>query len=158
MADAAEALVHATVIATAGAAVLIRGASGAGKSDLALRCLTLGTSELLAAPAQLVADDQVLIRCVAGRLTARAPQPIAGLIEVRGIGLARVAYVEEAEVRLVADLVSPAAVERLPAEGRTARLLGCEVPLMSLTPFEATAPAKLLLALARAAGRASFVA
>ncbi|MBM3488544.1 MAG: hypothetical protein FJX67_18250, partial [Alphaproteobacteria bacterium] len=49
---------HATCIAVDGIGVLVRGASGAGKSDLALRLIDAG--------ARLVADDQVLVEAAAG--------------------------------------------------------------------------------------------
>src|SRR6476646_10534471 len=60
--DVAEQFVHATAIAVGDACALIRGGSGAGKSDLALRCLTLGSSSVLPEPVHLVSDDQVLIK------------------------------------------------------------------------------------------------
>jgi len=133
---------HATCVAIGGAAVLLRGPSGAGKSDLALRLIEEG--------ARLVADDQVLLAAEGGRLTARAPTPIAGQIEVRGIGIVPVATEESAPVALVADLVSPGEIERLPTPAAET-ILGVALPCIALAPFEASAPAKLRLALARAA-------
>ncbi len=75
-------LVHATAVAIEGEAVLLRGPSGSGKSDLALRLIDGG--------AQLVADDQTLLRRAGGRVLASAPPAIAGLLEVRGVGVVRV--------------------------------------------------------------------
>ena len=77
--------VHATAIASAGAAVLLRGPSGSGKSDLALRCLYLTTPE--GTPFQLLADDRVIVEMSNGDLRARAPEVLRGLLEVRGFGL-----------------------------------------------------------------------
>jgi RNase adaptor protein for sRNA GlmZ degradation len=134
---------HATCVALAQGAVLLRGPSGAGKSDLALRLIEDG--------ARLVADDQVLLAAENGRLMARAPAPIAGRIEVRGLGIVPVATAAEAPVLLLADLVAPEAVERLP-EPASETILGIALPRVALAPFEASAPAKLRLALARAAG------
>ena len=133
---------HATCVALAGGAVLLRGPSGAGKSDLALRLIEGG--------ARLVADDQVLLAAENGRVIARAPAPIAGQLEVRGLGIVPVATAADARVLLVADLVDPAAVERLP-EPAEETILGIAVARVALAPFEASAPAKLRLALARAA-------
>ena len=154
--DVAEQFVHATAIAVGDACALIRGGSGAGKSDLALRCLTLGSSSVLPEPAHLVSDDQVLIRRHDGLLVAHPPVPIAGLLEVRGLGLARLPYVLGKMVRLVVDLAAPEDIERLPPEPRHANLLGVEIPLVLIAPFEASAPQKTLLALAAASGKLLF--
>jgi len=134
---------HATCIAVGGAAVLLRGPSGAGKSDLALRLVEGG--------ATLVADDQVELSAERGRLMARAPAPLAGKLEVRGLGIVSVPTAAEAPVALIADLVAPDAVERLP-EPAEETVLGLAIARIALAPFEISAPAKLRLALARAAG------
>ena len=127
---------HATCIAIGGAGLLLRGPSGAGKSDLALRLIDGG--------ALLVADDQVLLAAEGGRLIARAPAALAGLLEVRGLGILAVPAAAQAPLALVADLV-PAAVERLP-EPRQAVIAGIALPAILLNPFEPSAPAKLRLA------------
>ena len=126
-------LQHATAVAIDGEAVLLRGPPGSGKSDLALRLINDG--------AQLVADDQTLLRRAGSRIVASAPPAISGLIEMRGIGIFRV-DATEAPLFLIADLVAFDAVERLP-ESRREAILGVEVPLITLAPFEASAPAKL---------------
>jgi len=146
--------VHATAISAGGRAVLIRGPSASGKSDLALRCLALAPSALLPHAAELVADDQVELRLVHGRPVARAPTPIAGLIEVRGLGILSVPFRAEAEVVLVADLVAPGQVERYPDPSPVTRLLGADLAHVRIAPFEASAPVRLLLALARTGHRA----
>jgi serine kinase of HPr protein (carbohydrate metabolism regulator) len=143
-------LVHATAIALGGRAALIRGPSGAGKSDLALRCLALPPSALLPDAAQLVSDDQVHLELREGAIHARAPATIAGLIEVRGIGILRLdKFAVEAQVTLAVDLQSPhdSAPERYPDPWPHVVLLGVTLPLLRLQPFEASAPVKLLLAL-----------
>ena len=124
--------IHATCIAIDGRGVLLRGASGAGKSDLALRLIDEG--------AHLVADDQVELRAADGRLTAAAPPAIAGRIEVRGIGIVAMSC--------LADLVRSPDVERLP-EPRVCRIEGIDVPVIALAPFEASATAKIRLAVRR---------
>jgi len=136
--------VHATAIASSSAAVLLRGPSGSGKSDLALRCLLLGAID--GAPFQLVADDRVIVEVSTGALLARAPAVLRGLLEVRGVGLQRFPCVDQARVALIVDLVAPAQVERLP-EAALETLLGVRVPRLDLAPFEASAPLKVLLAL-----------
>ena len=140
---------HGTAIALGPVAALIVGPSGAGKSDLALRCLTLAPSPLVPEPAFLVADDRVHIEIVDGRLRVRAPSTISGKLEVRGLGIVSVPYRETADLALVAELSRPEDVERLPDPAPRRLLLGLELPVLRLAPFQASAPAKLLLALAQ---------
>jgi serine kinase of HPr protein (carbohydrate metabolism regulator) len=132
-------LVHGTTVALEGEGVLLRGPSGSGKSDLALRLIDGG--------ARLIADDQTELTRVADGLLARSPASIAGRMEVRGIGILRVPTVPSALLRLVIDLVAPDRVERLP-EPQFCDYLQCSLPLLALAPFEASAPAKIRLALA----------
>lgn len=139
---------HATAIAVAGRGVLLRGASGAGKSDLALRCLTLGAASDVPVPIALVADDRVDVRRDGARLIMSAPAALMGLIEVRGVGLVQLPALTEAELALVVDLVAPAEVPRLPDAERT-QVCGIGVPLLRLAPFEPSAAAKVLIAATR---------
>jgi len=132
-------LVHGTTVALEGEGVLLRGPSGSGKSDLALRLIDGG--------AQLIADDQTELTRVADGLLARSPASIAGRMEVRGVGILRVPTVPSALLRLVIDLVALDRVERLP-EPQFCDYLQCSLPLLALAPFEASAPAKIRLALA----------
>jgi serine kinase of HPr protein (carbohydrate metabolism regulator) len=136
-------LVHATAVAIGGRAVLLRGPSGSGKSDLALRLIDAG--------ACLVADDRSELHRDGDVVVIRAPATIAGLIEARGVGILRVTPVATAPLALIADLVAPDAVERLP-EPRSETILGLSIPLIALVPFEASAPVKLRLALDALAG------
>jgi serine kinase of HPr protein (carbohydrate metabolism regulator) len=131
-------LIHATAVAIAGRAVLLRGASGAGKSDLGLRLIDAG--------ARLVADDQSELSQRGEMLIVRAPATIAGLLEVRGVGIVRVDALAEAPLALIADLVAPEQIERLPTPG-SETILGLAVPLIALAPFEASTPAKIRLLL-----------
>jgi HPr kinase/phosphorylase len=136
-------LVHGTCVALGRSAALLRGPSGSGKSDLALRFLFLARRGPAAASAPvLVADDQ--------RLLARPPESIRGKLEVRGVGIIAVRSLREAELALIVDLVAKAEIERLPERDTVARLLGVELPLLRLAAFEASAPVKLAVALARA--------
>ena len=148
---------HGTAVAIGGNAVLIRGASGAGKSDLALRCLALAPTALIPGPAHLVADDRVELKREGQRLRAAAPAAIRGKLEVRGIGIITVPHVVSAEVVLIADLVPPSMVERLPDPPARTDFMGLSLPLLRLAPFEAAAPIKLLLALAQTLQRPAGV-
>src|SRR5882757_3028333 len=122
------ATIHATCVALDGRGVLLRGPSGSGKSDLALRLIDAG--------ARLVADDQTELRRQGDTIFARAPATIAGLIEVRGVGIIRLEPVAEAPITLVVDLVSPEIIERLPAH-RNEPVLGLNLPVIAIAPFEA---------------------
>lgn len=136
--------IHATCVAIDGAGVLLRGPSGAGKSDLALRLIDGGGPD----GPRLVADDRVDLTLQDGRIWAQAPEPLRGLLEVRGVGIMPMRHVAEAPVALVCDLVAPPLVERLP-EDRATQLFGLDVPFIRLAPFEASAMAKIRLALRR---------
>lgn len=136
-------LIHGTAVVLGQAGLLLRGPSGSGKSDLALRLIDEG--------ARLVADDQVEIACESADIVMSAPSTIAGMIEARGLGILRLPRAPRAALRLVCDLVSAADVERLP-ERRHTTLLGISVPLFALCPFEGSAPAKLRFALQALAG------
>lgn len=136
-------LIHATCIALAGRGVLLRGPSGAGKSDLALRLIDGG--------ALLVSDDQTAVERDGSGLLARPPATIAGLLEVRGLGLVRLPHLKCVSLHLAIDLVPPSQVERLPEPGAV-ELLGVSLPCLRLAPFEASATAKVRLAMAASTG------
>lgn len=136
--------IHASCIAFDGDAVLIRGPSGGGKSDLALRLIDAG--------AELVADDRVDVDAAGGRVTARPPAPLAGLIEVRGLGILEMANRAEAVVVAVIDLADAADIARLP-ETETAMVAGIPLPLFRIDPGAASAVIKVRLAVDLASGR-----
>ena len=142
--------VHATVVALAGRAALIRGPSGSGKSDLALRCLALPPLPGFTERPELVADDQVEITRAGDGLDARAPRAIAGKIEVRGVGILDLPYRPVARLALVVDLVAAHDVPRFPLDEKTVEFLGVALPVAQLAPFEPSTPVKLLLALSAA--------
>ena len=133
-------IVHAGLIALydggAWKGVLIEGPSGSGKSDLALRCLTMGF--------RLVADDRVSLWACDGRLWGCAPPVLEGLIEARGLGILPAPNRPFAEIRVMVEcLAGDAAPERLPDPAfRT--LLGVRRPLARMRPLEASAPEKLI--------------
>src|SRR6185437_3524479 len=133
--------VHATCISVDGHGILLRGPSGSGKSDLALRAIDQG--------AQLVADDWVVLTRQGDSMIASAPPSLHGLIEIRGLGIMRVDAAAEARVALVADMAGPDNIERLPEE-RQCEVEGTAIPWVALNPFEASAPDKLRFALAAA--------
>ncbi len=119
-----EITLHASCVAIAGRAVLLRGASGTGKSALAL--------ELMARGATLVSDDRTLLRASEGQVLACAPDPIRGLIEARFVGLLRAETESDVPLALIVDL-DREETDRLPPL-RHETLLGCALPLLHKSP------------------------
>ncbi|MGH6953596.1 MAG: HPr kinase/phosphorylase [Alphaproteobacteria bacterium] len=134
--------VHGTAVELDGIGVLLRGPPGSGKSDLALRLIDGG--------ARLVADDRCVLKRERGRIMLSVPPAIAGLLEVRGVGVVAVALTGTARLGLVVDLVADGRVARLPGRARC-RYLGVPLARLALAPFEASAAAKVRLAARRAA-------
>ncbi|SFE46130.1 HPr kinase/phosphorylase [Roseivivax sediminis] len=116
-------ILHATAIAFGARGALIRGASGSGKSSLALEAMGLG--------AVLVSDDRVILRRRTDGLEMSAPDPIRGLIEARGVGLLRAETCAQARLCVVVDLDCEES-ERLPPL-RHVSLLSCDVPLLHMS-------------------------
>lgn len=135
--------IHATAVLAGAKALLIRGDAGSGKSRLALRLIqTLPF-------ARLVGDDRVHVEAIAGRLLVRPAKELAGMIEVRGLGIQQVRFEPLAVVGWVADLV-PAA-DRLPeTSSQTATISGITLPRFVLPAGTDPLPA-VLAALSRPA-------
>jgi len=140
---------HGTAVALRGPkqmwrGVILRGPSGAGKSQLALRLLDRGD-------AVLIADDQILLSLSEQQeLLAFCPAPLAGLLEVRGVGIMRFPHREGLRIHLVVDLNHKEKSERLPEIGPCPDLhqkYGASVPRLTLNPFEVATDAKLRLVL-----------
>lgn len=135
--------IHATCVAVDGIGVLIRGPSGSGKSDLALRLIDGG--------AELVSDDRVDLTRTDGSLSAAPPAPLAGLMEVRGMGIMQRGFVDRANVRVVIDLRPTAEIERLP-EPAEAEVCGVRLMVFHIDPFTVSAVAKVRLAVNMVSG------
>lgn len=129
---------HASAVAIDDRGVLFQGPSGAGKSDLALRLIDGG--------AVLIADDRVDLDVRQGDVRLSGPANLAGLLEVRGVGIVRMPFATKVSLSLVVDLVKPEVMERLP-DRLTVDFMGVAVRRIALDPFQASAPAKIRLAL-----------
>jgi HPr kinase/phosphorylase len=134
--DRAGARFHGSCVARDGAGVLLLGPSGAGKSDLALRLLSRGFV--------LVADDQVDV--IDG--FAQAPGTLAGMLEVRGIGIVQLPYLSDIKLYVVIELTEQS--ERLPHPERHTEL---DLPLVRLRASDVSAADRVALALDCALGR-----
>jgi HPr kinase/phosphorylase len=133
--------VHASCAARDGAGVLLLGPPGAGKSDMVLRLLDHGFV--------LVADDRVEI---AGNF-ARPADGLAGLLEVRGLGILRLPHVSAVRLQLAVSLGS--SQNRLPAPAR----YECpDIPLLAVDPTRVSAANVIAMALDCALGRVAQVA
>jgi len=130
-------LIHATCVEVGDVGVLLRGPSGSGKSDLALRLMDEG--------ARLVSDDQVEISTADGQVLAAAPDTLDGLMEVRGVGVVSMPNMAQVRIELVVDLISVQDISRMP-EPTYVILEDVKLPLFVMTPFEGSATAKLRLA------------
>ena len=115
-----ETILHASCVARNGRAVLIRGASGSGKSGLALWLMAMG--------AGLVADDRTIIRREGNQIIADVPDTIRGKIEARQVGILTAPTVGPVPVRLIVEMDAEES-ERLPPQ-RNAKLLGIDIPLV----------------------------
>ncbi len=130
---------HASAVLVGHRAVLIRGPSGAGKSRLAFDLILAGRSGQVP-PSVLVGDDRVHLEASNGQLVVRPARELAGLIEIRGLGIRRCDFAEEAVVGLVVDL-NAADAERLPPpEALTTTLSGIEIPRIPVGPGYAALP------------------
>ena len=136
--------VHASAVLVGARAVLIRGPAGAGKSRLALALIEAAQTPLIPF-ARLVADDRVELEARHGRLLARAPEALAGLIEVRGLGIRRLPYEPVAVIGTIVDLAAPDA-QRLPSPPeRQVEVAGILLPRLAVASGVDPFPAVLAL-------------
>jgi len=119
--------IHASAVLAGAHGVLIRGGTGAGKSRLVQSLLHAAEAGLLPF-ARLVADDRVHIEAHHGRLIARTPQPLAGLLEVRGIGISRMPWEQAAVVKLVVDLRAESGARLPEPDEASVTILGINLP------------------------------
>jgi HPr kinase/phosphorylase len=136
---AGSATIHASAVLVGTRAVLLRGPSASGKSRLALELIEAARAGAVLF-ARLVADDRVHLEAAGGRLLARPAAALAGLIEVRGVGLLRMAHEPSAVVGFVVDLTAADAT-RLPApDQRKADIDGILVPRLAVAPGATALP------------------
>jgi serine kinase of HPr protein (carbohydrate metabolism regulator) len=125
-AAAAAERIHATAVAVGEAGILIRGASGSGKSALALALI--GLARQSGRFARLVADDRVAVSAAGNRLLARPVAPLEGIVERRGLGLTPEPFTGAVVVRLAVDLIGEEPVRMPEPEDLVDRLAGIDLP------------------------------
>jgi serine kinase of HPr protein (carbohydrate metabolism regulator) len=139
----AAATVHASAVLVGARAVLIRGPSGAGKSRLALELIQAACAGALPF-ARLVGDDRVRLQEAGGRLLVRPAEALAGLLEVRGVGILRLPYEPSAVIGLVVDLAADG--HRWPeAAQRQIEIDRIRLPRLGVAAGEAALPTVLAL-------------
>ena len=130
--------IYGTSVALEENGVLIVGLSGSGKSDLALRLIDSG--------ATLICDDQTICKKVKSEIFLFAQKKICGLIEVRGLGLMKVPYIENIKLKMIVKLKEDVN-ERFPFTNRKKKIFGISIPVIEISSKEISAEAKIKLML-----------
>lgn len=138
--------VHATALVVGETGVLVTGPSGSGKSRVAMDLIQAAHADALFAA--LVSDDRVGLRITGTRILAIAPPQIAGMIEVRGSGILKVANLPRAVMHIAIAVGQPQGDQRFPpAEDRYSPAPGVDLPLIYLVPGHLHDPIELINAL-----------
>ena len=125
--------IHASAVLVGTKAALVRGPAGSGKSSLVWELLQAAAQGALPF-ARLVADDRTHIEACGGRLVVRTAEALAGMLEIRGLGIRRLSYEAMAVAGLVIDLAA-ADAERYPAaETQKASIHGIMLPRLAVAP------------------------
>ena len=131
--------IHAALIANQGIGILISGASGSGKSRLAIEAMQFG--------AKFIADDQVALSLNTGMLMGGPLPGFKGVLELRGVGLVQLPDTATQQViHCIVELLPVEQIERLPAARETRELLGVKVPVVRMAPPPYSSGALLLSA------------
>ncbi|MEM5470861.1 HPr kinase/phosphatase C-terminal domain-containing protein [Hoeflea sp. AS60] len=136
--------VHATAIVVGQTGMLFLGLSGSGKSSTAFACLSEAAA--LGWNAALIADDRTILTVHADRCIASCPDPIRGLLELRGTGIIPFRQLDRAVMHCAVALTEPSAATRYPAETETFSCGGASLPLMRLWHDGAARPLSRLRA------------
>jgi len=144
--------IHASAVLVGRTAALIRGAAGAGKSRLAWQLMQAGGATGASPFARLVADDRVYVSVHGDRLLARPAAALAGLIEVRGLGIRRIAYEPVAAVGFVIDLGAEDAARHPAEESLVADIAGIRLPRLAVAAGIDPLPAVLAFLTTATAG------
>jgi len=122
-----EPSIHATAVVVGELGVLIRGAPGSGKSALAFDLILAGRSGLIP-KTTLIGDDRVRLTLRTTELIVSGVKDLAGMIEIRGLGIRRIDFLDEAGLGLVVDLDATDAERLPPPETLRTEILGISLP------------------------------
>ena len=131
-------MIHSTAISLNGDGILIKGPSGSGKTDLALRLIESG--------GKLISDDQVIIKKKAERLFLSSPKELNGLMQLSGIGIVKVDYVQNIPLELVVKLQPYNVLDPFPIN-REEFIKDLSIPALNLYSFAVSATSKIKIAL-----------
>ena len=134
---------HGSVVEVNGIGILIEGPPGSGKTSLLFGILE--TCQNRNIRSSLVADDQVFLKSVSGRLVARAPDTTAGKAEVRGFGIVNLPYIDETVIQLTVQLADRSNVERMQEPGYR-EILGVSIPAIKVPKFHEAGAVRIVLA------------
>lgn len=134
---------HCCVVEVAGCGILIKGASGTGKTSLALGILEQAGQDGLAA--FMVADDQAMLWNSGSGLEASVPEKIAGIVEIRGFGISSCRYKPSTMIGLVVSIVDDGKIKRMP-EPKTARMGDFDLPLVEVPRCHEQASRRIVFA------------
>jgi len=123
------ATIHASAVLIGPKAALIRGPAGSGKSRLVWDLLQSAMPFT-----RLVADDRAHVEACAGRLLVRPAPALAGMLEIRGLGIRRLPYEPVAAVGLVVDLAAEDAARQPGQEAGKAVIGGVSLPRLAIAP------------------------
>ena len=142
---------HGTCVLVGGKAVLLRGPSGIGKSSTAMRLL-LEPSESKSDFCRLVADDRVQVQISHGRIIASPPTRLAGLLEIRGVGIYKLPFEPRAQIGLVVDLMTARELanhsQRLPERASlSTEMKGVLVPFLCVGASDPTVAIRIRFAM-----------
>ena len=131
---------HASFVVWKKKGILFRGKSGSGKSELALKFIENKN-------AVLVADDIVWLENRKNKLFGKVPENIAGLLDIRNVGISNYKYIPEAEISLLVNLVQTKQnLERFP-KNKSENILGVEIPAIDLYADDMTIVEKIIVKL-----------
>jgi len=142
--------IHASAVLVGAKAVLVRGPAGSGKSQLVWNLLTAAAQGILPF-ARLVADDRVHVENRSGRLLARPPQALAGMIEIHGLGIRRLEFEVLAAVGMVVDLAAADASRHPEKNAASTVIAGITLPRLAVAAGMTALP--VVLAALRAPSR-----
>jgi len=140
----ADQSIHATAIVVGCTGLLFLGPSGSGKTGTAFTCLSQAAA--LGWNAALIADDRTILTVHGGRCIASCPDPIRGLLELRGTGIVCFRQIDRAVIQCAVAVSEPSADTRLPPESETFSCNGASMPLMRLWHDGAVSPLSYLRA------------